>query len=226
MGANNLRQTTMNIEQQKSKAEVVLTELLRALSSHKELNKTPKVEEHRLTRASTLSIKSSHEDYGRIIGAGSKNYKSLELIVKLVAAREDEEVQLSVVPPKNHMPSRENVFRANPKWGKQQLLPLLRCVCDGLFESGTINIQDVDPATVTCEIKVNSDSEFYVIDSGDRVYEFADKNPTTKEEISVPITLKLIEKKLGNILYSIGKANGRTCSLYIIGVNFPKAVGV
>ncbi len=183
----------------------VVAELLRALSSEKD---EIQVREAESTRAIIFSIKTSHRDYPRVIGTGAKNFKALDLLVKLMAAREDLEARLSVLPPKDKTRPEQEIFEPNPAWGKEQIKPLLQMVCERIFDSaGVMDIKVIDDATLSVEIKVNADDlRLYVIDCG----------------VHVPVGVSQVEAAMKAIFFAIGKAGGKNVFLDIIALNIPE----
>ena len=206
-----------------TKSEVVadaLRDLMGALCDKKD---ELRLESKENQRSVVFSVYPSHKDYGRIIGAKAKTFKSFELIAKLMMARDDKEAELSVLPPKvhSHDHAGESKFKMNPKWGKRELLPLVRRLSDLLFErGGVIDIVDVDAARINVEIKVNASEALCVVDGGDRVTYVTDRDDAG-EDRSVEITLSLIEHKLRTIFNAIGLNNGRKVGTYLTGIHYP-----
>jgi hypothetical protein len=175
-----------------------------------------------MTRSTTFSVYASHKDYGRVVGSEGKNFHCFETLAKLMSARDDKEAELSVIPPEDRSVPKDERFVPNPKWGKAQILPLLKDVCVALFENaGTVEITEPDPIAMNIEVKVDA-SEFpmSVIDGGDRVT-FIEEKDTEGVVRAVELTEKKVEKILRTIFHAAGKNNGRNISFYLIGINYP-----
>src|SRR5947209_6546595 len=122
-----------------------LAAILRSLCSRKE---EVVVTEAAMTRSLTFGVTTSHKDFGRVIGSKARNLKAIELLVKLMAAKEDKEARISVTPPDNKSVAPNEKFRLNPKWGKKELQPIVSRICEAIFEhGGVVNIVEPDQST-------------------------------------------------------------------------------
>jgi predicted RNA-binding protein YlqC (UPF0109 family) len=204
-----------------SEVAQIVTDLVRGVCSEK--NKVTVTEFHS-GRGVTISIVPSHKDYGRVVGTKARKMRALELLTKLMAAKDDTEARISIVPPEDRRKAPEDPFQANPKWGKAQLKPLVTNLCAKLFRGGVINIQEIDTLSLSVEIRVNEDEidDLTVFESGEHVRHVKVVSASGEQEWT-EISAKIIEDALRTIFFAAGKANGRNVCLDLITQHIPNA---
>ncbi len=175
----------------------MLTSLIRGLSAAKDFS----VKETPVDRTVTFTVAPTQKDYGKVIGGKAKNFKALELLVKLMAARRGQEGQLSVLPPADQTVPKCEKFIPNPNWGKRQMEPLVQSLLEQIcVSSWWIKIEEPDVLTINVDAGVSNKEQFDVVEDG------------RKRSIPFPEVLEAMK----SIFFAIGKNNGRTVYFSVV----------
>jgi predicted RNA-binding protein YlqC (UPF0109 family) len=189
---------------------IVLAEVIKGLCS-KKTKDLVRVTETNLTRTVTMSVSVDHHDYGRIIGGGGKNFRALELMVRMLAAGEGKEGIFSVIPPEDKTRIQPDKFKFNPSWGKAQLEPMVSRVANAIFSGiAEVKVAESDPTTMNVEIWV-PDTEMYVYS------EHQHRSIASLSTDEGPITgTDAVSHALRTIFHAIGKNNGKNVYLTVV----------
>lgn len=187
-----------------SKIKQAAENLFRELASDKD-----KIEfkETKLAYALVFSLKCSTRDYARVIGTGGKNYHAFKQIIQMMAAKDGLEADLKVETPKTVNRPKTESFKPNAKWGKDEVVPLVKAVAAQIFGSGGIvDCVELESSNLIVELKINNEEPLEIIEDSDHV----------------PVLLSTFQKNMRSVFNAISKPNGKSIDVFISPIVYPK----